>query len=157
MKKLMVMVMVFGFSLALTGTALAGMAADNCGCGLGTVLWQNNADDSVLSQTLQVTTNGTFANMLFGITSGTLECEKPAKIAANERLMEFASRNMDSLAKDMAKGGGEALETLAELMNVPEKDHGEFFTKLQSNFGDIFVTGEESAATILDRIVIAAN
>jgi len=157
MKKLMVVGMGFCFYLALTGSALAGMAADNCGCGLGTVLWQNNADDSVVSQTLQVTTNGTFANMLFGITSGTLECEKPAKIAANERLMEFASRNMDSLAKDMAKGEGESLETLAELMDIPEKDHREFFSKLQSNFGNIFVTGDESAALILDRIVVAAN
>jgi hypothetical protein len=95
--------------------------------------------------------------MLFGITSGTLECEQPANIAANEQLMEFASRNMDNLAKDISKGDGESLNTLAELMEIPAQDQSAFFATLQSNFGKIFVTGDESAAMILDRIAVATN
>jgi hypothetical protein len=157
MKKLFLLGVTTLCFIMVASVSFAGMAADNCGCGLGTVLWQDNADDSVLFQTLQVTTNGTFANMLFGITSGTLECEKPAKFAANERLMEFASRNMDSLARDIAVGQGESLDTLAELMEVPTQSRVQFYAQLQRNFGNIFISGEENAATILDRIYVVTN
>lgn len=157
MKRLLIVGLVLSCSLLFAGAAFAGQASDNCGCGLGNLLWEDNADDSVISQTLQITTNATFYSQLFGITSGTSDCQKPANIAANDRLMEFASRNMDNLAKDISKGEGESLNTLAELMEIPAQDHSQFFAALQSNFGSIFVTGEESAATILDRIALAIN
>ncbi len=157
MRKLFVLGVTSLCFMMVTGVAFAGQAKDNCGCGLGTVLWQDNADDSVFFQTLQVTTNGTFANMLFGITSGTLECEQPAKFAATEQLMEFASGNMDNLARDIAMGQGESLDTLAELMEVPDQSRGQFYAQLQDNFGDIFITGDENAAVILDRIYVVTN
>ena len=157
MRKLMVVCMILLSFMLMAGSAFAGTARNNCGCGLGTVLWAGNADDSVVSQTLQATTNGTFANQLFGITSGTLECEQPSKIAASERLMEFASRNMDNLARDIAKGQGESLDTLAELMEIPAAGRPEFAAQLQSHFGNIFVIGTENAATILDRIATTIN
>jgi hypothetical protein len=157
MKRLLIVGVVLSCSLLFTGAAFAGQADNNCGCGLGNLLWEDKADDSIVSQTLQVTTNGISANMLFGITSGTSECERPANIAASERLMEFASRNMDSLAKDISKGEGESLDTLAELMEIPVLDHNHFSATLQNNFGSIFVNGEESAATILDRIALVIN
>ncbi len=157
MKKLLIVGVVLSCSLLFTGAAFAGQASDNCGCGLGNLLWQDNADDSVISQTLQVTTNATSYSQLFGITSGTSDCDQPANIAANDRLMEFASRNMDNLAKDISKGEGESLDTLAELMEIPAQGHNQFFATLQNNFDSIFVTGEESAATILDRIALTIN
>lgn len=143
--------------LLLSGAALAGPAEDNCGCGLGTILWGDKADNSVMSQSLQATTNGLFGNQTFGITSGTLGCEQPANVAASERLMEFAAANMDNLARDIARGEGESLDTLAELLAVPVANRGEFYASLQGHFGEIFVTGEESAGHVLDRIVVAAN
>ncbi|HEY7746031.1 MAG TPA: DUF3015 family protein [Desulfuromonadales bacterium] len=148
----------FGSCLLLfAGTAFAGQAAVNTGCGLGTILWGNKADNSVLSQTMQATTNGTFGNQTFGISSGTLDCQQPANVAASERLMEFTVANMDNLARDIARGEGESLDTLAELLAVPEQNRGEFYANLQGNFADIFITGEESAANVLDRIVVASN
>lgn len=143
--------------LFVAGAAFSGQAADNTGCGLGTVLWGNKADGSVFSQSLQATTNGTFGNQTFGITSGTLGCEQPGNVAATERLMEFTVANMDNLARDIARGEGEALETLAELLVVPEANRGEFYASLQGSFTDIFTTGDESAANVLDRIVVASN
>ncbi|NIQ98130.1 MAG: DUF3015 domain-containing protein, partial [Desulfuromonadales bacterium] len=109
-------------------------------------------DQSVMSQSLQATTNGLFGNQTFGITSGTLGCDRPAKMASNDRLNEFASRNMDTLAKDIAFGEGENLETLAELMEIPAAERPAFYASLQGNFTDIFVTGEETSAQMLDRI-----
>lgn len=143
--------------MLVSGAAFAGQAAKNTGCGLGTVLWGNKADGSVFSQSLQATTNGTFGNQTFGITSGTLDCEQPANVAATERLMEFTVANMDTLARDIARGEGETLETLAELLAVPDANRGEFYASLQGNFNDIFTTGDESAANVLDRIVVASN
>jgi hypothetical protein len=157
MRKLLLLGVTSLCFLVVTGVAFAGQARENCGCGLGTVVWEGRSDDSILFQTLQVTTNATFLNNLFGITSGTLECEKPAKFAASEKLMEFASGNMDNLARDIAMGQGESLDTLAELMDVPDQSRGQFYAQLQNNFGNIFITGDENAAVILDRIYVVTN
>jgi hypothetical protein len=157
MKGLRITALCGGCLLFFAGAAFAGQAAGNTGCGLGTILWGNKADNSVLSQTMQATTNGTFGNQTFGITSGTLDCQQPANVAASERLMEFTVANMDNLARDIARGEGESLDTLAELLDVPAQNRGEFYANLQGNFADIFITGEESAANVLDRIVVASN
>lgn len=140
----LVLVMAFG-----TGLALADKA--NTGCGLGHLLFKGK-DDSVLMQVFAVTTNGTSGNQTFGITTGTLECEKPAKFVSNERLNEFVASNMDSLARDMATGQGESLSTLAELMEVPAGDRAEFYATLQRNFSNIFTSGNVQSAEVIDNI-----
>lgn len=158
MKKGCIAVLVFCISLVTAGTVLAaGQAARNTGCGLGTMLWGNKADGSVFSQSLQATTNGTFGNQTFGITSGTLGCEQPTKVAANKRLMEFTTNNLDNLAQDMARGHGESLATLAELMDVAPAQRPAFYATLQSHFGDIFTDGSVTSAAVIDRIVLATN
>ena len=158
MKKLLIMVLCIFFAVLITTAGVyAGQARDNCGCGLGTVLWGDKADNNVLSQSLQVTTNGTSGNQTFGITSGTLECDQPTKVAASEKLMEFVYASMDNLARDIASGKGESLTTIAELMSVPSEDCNEFYVTLQNNFEYIFETGKESPATILDRIVTVSS
>jgi len=136
---------------------LAGQADKNCGCGLGTLLWEGKADGSVVSQSLQATTNGTFGNQTFGITSGTLGCEQPANIIKNDRALAFTQDNLDTLARDISMGRGETLATLAELLDVPAQSRGDFNTKLQANFASIFVSGDETGATVLDRIVAIAG
>lgn len=145
-------------TLAWTGMAFAaGQAERNTGCGLGTMLWEGKADGSVLSQSLQATTNGTFGNQTFGITSGTLGCEQPERVASNERLMEFATANLDTLARDIARGQGESLDTLAELMEVPGYQRVAFDRTLQNNFDRIFTNGDVTSAQVIDRIVTATN
>lgn len=143
--------------LVAAGSSLAGQAQNNCGCGLGTVLWADKADGSILSQTMQVSTNGFLGNQTFGISSGTLDCEQPESIGADDRTFAYVRDNMDGLARDIAVGRGEHLTTLAELLAVPESSKEAFAGSLQNNFSRIFVTGEESAAVILERIVSVAG
>lgn len=143
-------------SLLIAAPVLAGQAASNTGCGLGTVLWGDNADGSVVSQSFQATTNGTFGNQTFGITSGTSGCDQPANIIKNDRTLAFTADNMDLLARDIAAGEGETLETLAELIEVPTADRPAFYASLQQNFNHIFVTGDETAGVVLDRIAVIA-
>jgi hypothetical protein len=142
--------------LAFTAPAFAGQAASNTGCGLGTLLWENGADGSVISQSLQATTNGTFGNQTFGITSGTLGCDQPANLIKNDRLLAFTADNLDLLARDIAAGQGETLDTVAELLDVPVAERPLFATALQVNFAEIFVTGGETAGVVLDRIAVIA-
>ena len=158
MKTLRFLALTLCSGLLLSGTAFAaGQAASNTGCGLGTILWGNNADGSIMSQSLQATTNGTFGNQTFGITSGTLGCTQPANIAATERMIEFTAANLDNLAKDIAQGQGESLETLAELMAVPADQRVALYSHLQANFDGIFTTGNERSGDVLDRILLAVN
>ena len=159
MKKVILVTLV---SMLLTGVAFAkgaaapatGLAEQNVGCGWGTLLWKNNADNSALSQSTQASTNGILGNQTFGITSGTAGCKKPAKFAASDSLVRFAYNNLDSLAKDIAMGKGESLDTLAELMLVPAANRPAFASNLQSNFTNIFPTGKEDYAEVLDNIYV---
>jgi hypothetical protein len=151
MKKLLVIIL-----LALAAPAFAGQGASNTGCGLGTILWGNDSDGSVISQSLQATTNGTFGNQTFGITSGTLGCDQPANVIKNDRLLAFTADNLDLLARDIATGQGETLDTVAELLEVPAAERPVFNATLQINFDKIFVSGTETAGVVLDRIAVIA-
>ena len=132
--------------------SLANAAAprDNCGCGLGTILFKNN--DGLMSQTLAVTING-LASQTFAISSGTLECNQPAELYASERLHKFMASNMDSVAKDIARGNGESLDTLAELMQVPDGKRDAFNTQLQKNFDRIFTSAHVTETEVIENIV----
>jgi len=137
--------------------AYAASAKANTGCGLGTVLWKNRADGSILSQALQATTNSFLGNQTFGITSGTLECGEPAKAVKNEQLNHFVKANMDNLAKDIAQGRGETLDTFAELLNVPVEQRPTFAAKLQGNFDKVFTSEQVVLADVIDNAVTVAN
>jgi hypothetical protein len=143
--------------LLYASAAMAGTAKANTGCGLGTVLWGDKADNSVMSQSLQATTNGTFGNQTFGITSGTLECKEPSKVANNEHLNRFVMSNMDNLARDIAQGRGENLDTFAELLQVPVEKRAEFAARLQVNFDKVFTSDQVVFAEVIDNALTVAN
>ncbi len=54
---------------------------------------------------------------------------------------------MDNLAKDIAAGHGETLDTLAELMEVPLQERAEFYSRLQTNFSNIFTSTDIQASS----------
>lgn len=121
-----------GALLAASSTmAFAGPA----GCGLGTAVVFKDANEWH-EHVLAATTNGSSGNQTFGMTSGTLGCE-----AANGPLagvQTFMDNNMDQLAMDVAKGQGETLAALAEIIGVEATDQTTFNTKLQASFDTMF-------------------
>ena len=151
MNKVLVVILVVA-SLVIAGAAFAGQAANNTGCGLGTTLFKNNADNSVLLQAFQATTNYTLWNQTFGITTGTSECKQPKDFVSNERATEFMVANMDNLAKDIAQGRGPTLDAFAELMGVPADQRAEFAGKLQASFGKIYSSHDVQMAGVMDNI-----
>lgn len=156
MKKLLTVVLVVT-SLVIAGSAFAGQAANNTGCGLGTMLFQNNADNSVLLQAFQATTNYTTWNQTFGITTGTSNCQQPKNFVSNERATEFMVANMDNLARDISQGRGETLDAFAELLGVPSEKRPEFYGQLQSGFARIFTSSNVQMASVMDNIATVSK
>lgn len=151
MKKVFVVAVVVA-SLVIAGVAFAGQATQNTGCGLGSMLFKNNADNSVVLQTFQATTNGIYGNQTFGITTGTSDCQQPKNFVSNERVNEFMVANMDNLAKDIAQGRGETLDAFAELIGVPSEKRPEFYSQLQNGFAKIFTSPGVQMASVMDNI-----
>jgi hypothetical protein len=135
-------------TIATLSTASFAAGNTNTGCGLGSMLIPNQ--DTVATQVLAATTNGTSGNQTFGITSGSLNCTKPFKLVMNDKAQRFVADNMDSIAEDMAQGKGEKLDTLLSLMNVKDKSVAK--AKLKANFSKIYSSADISSATLIDNI-----
>jgi hypothetical protein len=148
MKKLAVILLAAFLVMTFVGVSFA--TKENTGCGLGYIIFKGK--DGLLSQTFAATTNGTFGNQTFGISSGTSECDRPSSFTANEKLNKFASDNMDNLAMDIARGQGEYLNTLAVLLEVPENERASFYTKLQTHFSDIYTSETVTHVDVLRNI-----
>jgi len=129
------------------GSSLMASPNTQTGCGLGAVIIKD--DSSAVLLALQATTNGIFMNQTFGITTGTLGCKK-TKFVMNERAEEFVASNMDTLAKEIAMGQGESIDTLAELMGIQDKEA--FATALQTNYNKIYASKNVKMADVLDNI-----
>ena len=148
MKKVLLLSMVLFFMVS--GFAFASAPKENCGCGLGTLLFEGK--DGLLMQVFAVTTNASFGNQTFGISSGTLGCNQASNFVSNEQLNKFVADNMDNLAKDAAMGQGEYLDTLAALMDVSITKRAEFSQMLQDNFSIIFTDSSVSHTDVIENI-----
>lgn len=114
------------------------------GCGLGTQLLKGNR--GVIFQVLAATTNGTFGNQTFGISSGTLGCMQDGVVKNDQKVNMFASVNLENLSQEMAQGKGEHLASLASLMGVPAEHHSEFFSLTQEKYASI-IPSENTTST----------
>lgn len=148
MKRIIVLAGLMG-ALAM-GTA---QARDSTGCGLGSMVWQGK--QGVVPQVLAVTTNGTFGNQTFGISSGTLGCTQDGVVGEGMKVSMYTGSNMDRLAQDMAVGQGESLSVLAELLGVAEQDKSAFFELAKLNFSEIFSSEQVTAEDVLNTLQAA--
>lgn len=129
----------------------ASLAASNSvGCGLGAQLFDGQS--GIFPQILAVTTNGTFGNQTFGISSGTSGCNPDGTVEASVRVPMFVGANLDSLARDIAQGQGEALESLAALMAIAATDKSTFFNVAKSNHAQIFATANVTSGDVLNSL-----
>ena len=135
-------------ALAAAAWISSGAAADETiGCGLGTQVWQG--EESVAFQLLAFSTNATSSTQPLGISSETSGCTRGGVIMAAHRLPMFAGANLDRLARDMAHGEGEALETLAGLLGIPEAERDAFRRLTKQNFAALFPSQDATAGGML--------
>jgi hypothetical protein len=120
------------------------------GCGLGKELWSNAGNQkSIGAQVLAATTNGTSGNQTFGITSGTSGCTSDGTILGEYKVNVFASANYDNLSQDMARGSGDHLASLAELLNVPQENRADFYNLAQAQYRGMLESGANTPAAML--------
>ncbi len=141
-------------TLAVTTLSVSAYAERNLntGCGLGSMIIDNQ--NTVAKQVFAATLNSLSGNQTFGITTGTVGCEKPVLLVSNE-VETFVADNMDNLATDIAAGEGETLDTLATLLNVTDK--ASFESKLKANFDKIYTSEDVTSAKVIDAIVTIAG
>jgi hypothetical protein len=120
----------------------------NVGIGLGTQVFEGH--DGLVSQVCAATTNGSFGNQTFAISSGTLGANKPAELWASKELNKFVEENMDGLVQDMAQGQGESLDAICSILQIENKDA--FNATLQQNFGTIYTSGAISHDEVIGKM-----
>ncbi len=135
--------------IALAAVIAAGSTAvfadSDVGCGIGSQVWAGQSGK--VPKILAGTTNGLFANQLFGITFGTLGCSGTGTVTA--QAVTFTNENSEALARDMAVGQGESLNVLASLLNIKEADKARFFALTKTNFSKIYSSDNTSSAQVL--------
>ena len=123
------------------------------GCGLGKLAWSDyGRQRSIAPQVMMATTNGTFGSQTFGITSGTSGCTNDGTIMGEHKVNIFAAANYDTLSQEMARGGGEHLASLAELMGIPEEHRGEFFTLAQVQYASLVQSGDRTPGGMIQTL-----
>lgn len=136
-------------SFLVTGSLAAADLRDNVGVGLGTTLFEGH--NGLISQVSAATTNGSCGNQTFAITSGTSGAQPYDGFVKNEQINTFVKENMDVLAREMAAGAGESVDTLAELMAVPADKRGDFAKSLQAHFGEIYTSAEVTHTEVIEN------
>ena len=114
--------------IALIGMLpLSAMAAgDNVGgCGWGSKVF--NGKHGLMPNALAAIANSLFSINTFGMSSGTMGCSADGVVRSNWKTAMFIDGNKPKLAQDMSTGGGETLESLANLMGVQEQHKTAFF------------------------------
>jgi hypothetical protein len=129
------------FAQGVKGTGTYGAA----GCGLGSLAFGNQPGGV---QILASTTNGTFGNQTFGITSGTSNCQ-PGLMAQGTK--DFVEANREVLAKDAARGEGEAVGAIAVINRC--RDVRAVGAALQREFRTIFPSEQASSDDVTQAIL----
>jgi len=137
-------------SLLLVSVTYAG-SKENCGCGLGTMILGDQ--EPLVMQLVVSLLNGTSGNQTFGISLGTLGCEKPKTLVMNERLDKFVADNMDNLAVEIAAGQGESLDALADLAEVSISKRADLYRAFQANFDQIYPSAQINHKEVVNQII----
>lgn len=136
--------------LGLLLVAASGLAFADTGpgCGAGSVLFKGQ--DGLAPHVLAATTNASFGNQTFGMTTGTLGCNTNESIdvmAAN-----FFDQNLEQLAADMSRGEGEHLNALMALMKVQDVDKSHFKMTVKKQFSTIFPNRNVTSNEALSKL-----
>ena len=112
-----------------SGLGLNDVGSDSCGLG-----WQITQKKSFAATTTRGTTNA-FVPPSFGMTSGTLGCDKHSFVKNEEAGVMFAFANQEPLAIEMAKGEGEYVAGFAQALGC--SDVNSFGRMTQNKYTEI--------------------
>lgn len=128
-------------AVAVALTAAPARAADNVGCGMGSVLLRGQS--GIVLNLLATFLNNISGNQTFGITTGTSGCTQNGRIAGGTgKLFAFMENNLDQFAIDASRGHGETIDAVASIMDIPADKVGSI---AKQNFAVLF-NGEDADA-----------
>ena len=134
--------------LSASSVAMAGAAGGNEGCGWGNALFKGQSGTA--THVLAGTTNSLFGNNTFGMTTGTNGCSTSGTLTYGGA--SAVSAIMNEFSEDVARGEGDALNTVAVLYGVVPEERDTFAKVMHENFAVIFpsedVTANEMIASI---------
>lgn len=123
--------------VAAAGAAAARGGSQNMGgCGIGSLLFK---DSGTGPQILAATTNGSFYNQQFGITTGTLGCNAADDWRIGQLQRErYVAANYRSLSRELAVGKGEFASSLATVMGCQSGALPRFLTVAKTKHAALF-------------------
>jgi hypothetical protein len=133
--------------LLVSGPLMAAPKYGAAGCGLGSIFFEPNS--GAFMQILAATTNGSSANQTFGITSGTSNCDSGD--GGGDSAANFVATNRVAMSKDIARGQGETIQSVAELAGC--QNSAAVGVTLQKNFGAIFPNAQVSDQEVGKSVV----
>ena len=147
MKTLIVVLATLGFVASANAASGSGLKGNGtygvAGCGLGSMVFGN---EEGAMQVIAATLNSTGVQT-FGITSGTSNCGRG--LFAKAEVNSFIQSNAVALENDIARGQGETLNTLNNMLGCG----AQFSGTLQQNYKSIYAPGVNSS----DKIVTMAQ
>ena len=130
-------------AMAVTPLAMAHNS-QGPGCGLGHQIFEGKT--GLFAHTAAAISNGV-GTQLFGLTSGTSNCNGEQVVSAEQQKSIFVASNFDTLAREAAMGQGEHLEALASMTGVELADRDAFRQLVQQRYDVLF--NEDSEAMLL--------
>lgn len=125
------------FAVVFASVASAQAADTFDGCGLG---WQVVDGKTMIATTTRATTNA-FVPPTFGMTTGTLGCDKFSSFASNEKQSaEYVAKNFDSIRSQLALGSGEYVDATAQSFNC---DSASFGSHVQQNYNTVVAPAQD--------------
>lgn len=140
------------FAVAALASAAHAGGQNDAGCGLGSMLFK---EDKPVHQILAATTNGTFGNQTFGITTGTLGCTSGGLIKASREREVFTATNLRALERELAAGQGQYVSSLAALTGCKAEPFAAF---AKANYEKILPSASTGSAELLsnlDKAIVA--
>lgn len=132
-------------ALALLVSTFSVFAQDKGdGCGLG---WQVTNKRTLSATTTRGTTNATVPPT-FGMTTGTIGCERHSIVKNGMESIHYANANLDQLVIELAQGNGEFVNGFAATLGC---DSAAFSSVMQANYSKV-VTESVNGSALLENV-----
>lgn len=143
LKILLATISILSFSAYAETKAAVTRGYGQAGCGLGSIVFGSQKGPvQIIAATLNATGFQTF-----GMTSGTSNC----KSVFGRDATDFIDANRMTLAKEMARGEGETLDSLATIYHCQNANAAS--EALKSNYSEIFSNPDKNSAAINESII----
>ena len=143
--------------LLISAAPAAHAQETGSGCGLGAEVLEGKSGRGA-NIAAAILNNLVIPNTTFMTTGGGLMGCDPTQTVKNEEATEiFVASNMDQLSTDVAQGGGEHLNVLADLMGIADEDRATFKQLAQQNYDQLFASDGDARGIIESMEVAMLN